>query len=83
MYYCYVLRCADGSLYTGSTENLEQRERLHNAGKGSAYVRSRGGGAIVYFEVFPTRSAALRREAAVKRMTKASKEQLVCAKAKI
>lgn len=82
MYYCYMFRCADGSLYTGSTENIEKRERLHNTGKGSTYVRSRGGGVVIYFEVFSTRSAALRREAAVKRMTKTAKEQLILEKAK-
>ncbi|MBL8030803.1 MAG: GIY-YIG nuclease family protein [Candidatus Doudnabacteria bacterium] len=82
MFYCYMLRCANGSLYTGSTDNLERRERLHNQGKGSAYVRSRGGGVIVYAEVYPTRSAALRREVVVKRMTKAAKEKLILEKAK-
>lgn len=77
MYYCYLLRCTDGSLYAGSTNNLLKREQLHNAGKGSAYVRSRGGGTIVYFEGFSTRSEALRREAKIKRLPKLKKELLV------
>ncbi len=77
MFYFYFLRCKDGSLYAGSTNNLLQRERLHNTGKGSVYVRSRGGGVIVYSEEFETKSEALRREAMVKRFAKHKKERLI------
>lgn len=77
MYYFYLFRCLDGSLYAGSTDNLQKREQLHNAGKGSSYVRSRGGGSMVYSEPFLTRSAALKREMAVKRISKAAKEKLL------
>lgn len=77
MYYFYLLRCKDGSLYSGSTNNLKQRERLHNAGLGSKYVRSRGGGKIVYFEKFRSHSRALRREAEIKKLTRSKKLELI------
>jgi putative endonuclease len=77
VYYFYLLRCKDGSLYAGSTSDLQKRERTHNSGRGSAYVRSRGGGVIVYAEEWATQSEALQREAAVKRLPKRKKEQLV------
>ncbi len=67
MYYFYLLRCEDGSLYSGYTTNLVKRERDHNSGKGSKYVYARGGGKIVYSEVHATLSNALKREAEVKR----------------
>lgn len=78
MYYFYLLRCKDGSLYAGSTTNLKRREQVHNEGRGSVYVRSRGGGSIVYHESFRTWSQTLKREAAVKRFSKQKKEQLLC-----
>jgi putative endonuclease len=77
VFYIYLLRCKDRSLYCGSTNNLANRLNLHNAGLGSAYVRSRGGGEIVYSEKFRTRGKALRREAEIKKWPKAKKEQLV------
>jgi putative endonuclease len=77
MFYFYLLRCKDGSLYSGSTSNIKRREELHNAGDGSKYVRSRGGGKIVYSEKFRTRVKAMRREAEIKRKNKAFKESLI------
>ena len=77
MFFVYLLRCKDGTLYCGMTNNLENRLKLHNAGKGSAYVRSRGGGQIVYSESFATIGDALRREVEVKKWSKAKKEQLI------
>lgn len=76
MFYFYLLRCKDGSLYSGSTKDIKHREELHNAGSGSKYVRSRGGGRIVYMEKFRSRSKAMRREAEVKRKNKLFKEKL-------
>jgi len=76
MFYVYLLRCKDNSLYCGATADLARRESLHNSGKGSAYVRSRGGGQIIYTERFRSRGKALRREAEIKRWSKAKKEQL-------
>jgi predicted GIY-YIG superfamily endonuclease len=63
MFYFYLLRCKDGTLYCGSTNNLERRLKLHNAGRGSAYVKSRGGGEIVYSESFETIGDAMRKTA--------------------
>jgi putative endonuclease len=77
MFYVYLLRCQDGSLYCGSTNNLEKRLKLHNTGRGSAYVKSRGGGEIVYSESFATLGEALRREIEVKKWSKTKKEKLV------
>jgi putative endonuclease len=77
MFYFYILRCKDGTLYCGSTNNLEKRLKLHNTGRGSAYVNSRGGGEIVYSERFTTIGDAMRREIEVKRWSKTKKEQLV------
>lgn len=64
-------------MYSGSTNNLKQRELLHNKGLGSKYVRSRGGGVIIYSEEFETRGQALRREAELKKMTRRQKNELV------
>ncbi len=73
MFYFYILKCKDGSLYCGSTEDLKHREKLHNSGRGSKYVRSRGGGAMIYSERFRSRHKALRRETEVKRWSRAKK----------
>ena len=73
----YILRCSDGSLYTGATNNLEARVARHEAGKGAAYTRSRLPVELVFQEPAEDRSAALRREAALKRLTRAQKLALV------
>jgi putative endonuclease len=78
MYYVYLLRCKkDNSLYCGITNDLAAREKAHNAGTGSKYVFSHGGGTIVYAEQLETKSEALQREAAIKKLSKQQKEQLV------
>jgi putative endonuclease len=69
----YLLRCRDGSLYTGITTNLARRLASHRAGTASAYTRSRRPLRLVYEEDQPSRSAALRREAAVKRLPRRAK----------
>ena len=76
-YYFYIMRCKDDSLYCGITQDIKNREKLHNTGKGSAYVRSRGGGAVIYQEELNSLSDALRREREVKKWPKQKKEQLV------
>jgi putative endonuclease len=75
-YYFYILQCRDKSLYCGITKDLKNREALHNAGKGSSYVRSRGGGKIVYTEKYKTLSQALHREIEVKKWTRVKKFKL-------
>ena len=68
-WYVYLLRCGDGSLYTGSTSDVARRVAAHQAGKGAKYTRSHLPVELVYQEELPDQSAALRREAAIKRMT--------------
>jgi putative endonuclease len=77
MYYVYLLRCKDNSLYCGITNDLAAREQAHNSGTGSKYVLSRGGGSVIYSEQYQTKSEALQREAAIKSLSKAEKEKLV------
>lgn len=69
----YVLRCADGSLYTGVTNDLDRRIATHRAGRGGAYTRSRLPVRLVYTERRPDRGAAQSREAAIKRLPRAAK----------
>jgi putative endonuclease len=73
----YLLRCVDGSLYAGATNDLDRRLAAHAAGRGARYTRSRLPVALAYQEPARDRSAALRREAALKRLTRAAKLLLV------
>ena len=73
----YVLRCRDGSLYTGMTNDLDRRLAAHRTGKGGAYTRSRLPVRLVYTERRRGRGAALSREAAIKRLSRAAKLTLV------
>jgi len=73
----YLLRCRDGSLYTGITNDLPKRLLRHRAGSASAYTRARLPVHVVFEERQPDRSAALRREAAVRRLSRAEKLALV------
>jgi putative endonuclease len=74
---CYMLRCADGSLYTGWTKDLERRLRTHNAGKGAKYTRSRLPVELVYREEFETKEAAMSREWHLKRLPREEKLRLI------
>ncbi len=76
-HYVYVLRCCDGSLYTGWTTHLEERVKAHNEGRGAKYTRSHKPVTLVYFEVFSDKSEALRRECAIKAMPRQEKEKLI------
>ena len=76
-WFVYIARCSDGSLYTGVTTDPDRRESLHNAGRGAAYTRSRRPVRLVYRESVRDHGAALRREAAIKRLARAQKEQMV------
>jgi putative endonuclease len=73
----YLARCRDGSLYTGVTTDPERRLAQHNAGRGGAYTRSRVPITLVYCERALDRSGALRRERAIKRLSRTQKEELV------
>jgi uncharacterized protein (TIGR02453 family) len=78
-WFVYLARCADGSLYTGVTTDPARRERAHNRGRGSAYTRTRRPVRLVHLEPAPDRGAALRRELAIKRLTREGKEALMAA----
>lgn len=73
----YVLRCGDGSLYTGITNDLRRRLAAHRAGTASRYTRARGPLRVVHREAAIDRGAALRREAAIKRLPRAAKLALI------
>lgn len=73
----YLLRCRDGSLYTGITNDLPKRLKLHAAGKASRYTRSRLPVTLAYTDPQPSRSCALKREAAIKKLSRRHKESLI------
>ena len=76
-WYLYILRCGDGTLYTGITTDVEKRLETHRMGKGAKYTRGRSPLELVYRESCGTHSDALKREIAVKRMTRQEKEALL------
>lgn len=76
-WYVYMLRCGDGSLYTGSTTDVERRLREHQGGTGARYTRSHPPVTLAYTEEVPDRSAAQRREAAIKKLPRAQKLKLI------
>ena len=73
----YILRCADGSLYTGITTDIEKRIEVHNSGKGAKYTRSRKPVVLVYSEVCGDHSHALKRELEIKAMRREEKLKLI------
>lgn len=77
MYYVYLLRCADGTLYTGFTNDLARRLATHNAGRGAKYTRGRRPVELVYWESFSNKSSALRREYAIKQLPRRQKLTLI------
>ena len=77
MWYLYILRCKDGSLYTGITTDVEKRLEAHRAGKGAKYTRGRGPLELVYREECGDHSDALRREAEIKRLPREEKLKLI------
>lgn len=76
-YVVYILRCGDGSLYTGITNNLERRVAVHNSGKGGKYTRSHLPVTPVYWETVPDKSTALQRELAIKGLPREKKLELI------
>ncbi len=77
MCYTYIVECADHTLYTGWTNNLPARIHTHNEGHGAKYTRSRLPVTLVYFEEHESKSEAMRREYAIKRLTRDEKVRLV------
>jgi putative endonuclease len=76
-WYVYIVRCSDGSLYTGITRDVESRVSLHNAGRGAKYTRARRPVELVYRETVGDRGAAVRRECAIKRLRPVAKKKLI------
>jgi putative endonuclease len=77
LWYVYVLECEDGTLYTGVTTDLARRFEEHQSGRGAKYTRSRGAKRIVYTEPCESRSQAFKREAEIKRLSRAQKIRLI------
>ena len=77
MNYTYILSCADGTLYTGWTNDLDRRLAAHNAGRGGKYTRVRLPVALVYHEEFETKQEAMAREWAIKHLTREQKLRLI------
>ncbi|MCI9166675.1 MAG: GIY-YIG nuclease family protein [Dorea sp.] len=77
MNYTYIVECRDKSLYTGWTADLKKRIEVHNSGKGAKYTRSRRPVKLVYAEEHTTKSEAMKREYAIKRMTRQEKLKLI------
>ncbi|MEW8627447.1 MAG: GIY-YIG nuclease family protein [Candidatus Thiodiazotropha sp.] len=76
-WYVYILRCTDNTLYTGITNDIERRVDEHNRGVGAKYTRGRTPVELVFVETLPDRSAALRRELAIKRMKTTEKQMMI------
>lgn len=77
MSYTYIVKCADGTFYTGWTNNLETRVAAHNKGSGARYTRSRLPVSLIYYESYETESQARKREYAIKRLSRQAKQELV------
>lgn len=77
MYYVYMLRCKDDSLYTGWTTDIKRRTKEHNDGVGGKYTRSKRPVKLVYLEETSTKQEAMKREYAIKQFTKTKKENMV------
>lgn len=76
-WFLYIIKCADGTLYTGVTTDIERRLREHNSGKGGKYTRTRTPVILVHSEVYQTRAKAMSREAQLKGWTKSEKKALI------
>lgn len=77
MNYVYIVQCSDNTLYTGWTNNLEKRIKAHNEGKGAKYTMGRSPIELRYFETFETKGEALKRECAIKRLSRKEKLNLI------
>lgn len=75
--YTYIVECADGTLYTGWTNHLEKRIKSHNEGNGAKYTRARLPVRLVYYETFATKQEAMKREYAIKKLTRKDKLKLI------
>lgn len=81
MYYVYILKCKDDTLYTGYTNDLDRRVKAHNDGKGAKYTKCRRPCKLVYLEEYKTKGEALSREAQIKKLSRIEKLKLIKSKA--
>ena len=77
MNYTYIVECKDGTFYTGWTNDIEKRMEAHNAGRGAKYTKSRRPVTLIYKECFETKEEAMKREYAIKQMTRTQKLKLI------
>ncbi|MBU3839762.1 MAG: GIY-YIG nuclease family protein [Candidatus Ruminococcus intestinipullorum] len=77
MNYTYILKCADGTFYTGWTNNIEKRVLAHNAGRGAKYTKARRPVELVYLEEFSIKEEAMRREYQIKQLSRQEKIYLI------
>jgi putative endonuclease len=75
--YCYIVECCDGTFYTGWAVDAERRVKVHNAGRGARYTKTRRPVTLVYVEPQPDRTTAMKRERAIKRLPRAKKQALI------
>jgi putative endonuclease len=80
VHFAYIVRCSDGTLYTGYARDPQARAKVHNSGRGARYTSGRRPVRLVYAETFASRSDALKREHQLKRLTRAGKEALIAAR---
>lgn len=73
----YIIECKDGSLYTGYTNDLAHRLRMHESGKGAKYTRGRGPFKLRYYQIFETKEAAMQMEYRIKRLSRSQKKQII------
>ena len=78
MPYVYIVECADGTFYTGWAVDVSRRVKMHNAGRGARYTRIHRPVKLVYAEELPTRTAAMQREAQIKKWPREKKKKLIC-----
>jgi putative endonuclease len=76
-FFCYILKCSDGTFYTGWTTDPLRREKQHNAGTGSRYTRMRRPVKMMYVEEQPDRTSAMKREFTIKKMSRTAKSKLI------
>ena len=77
MNYTYIVKCSDGTFYTGWTNDLTRRMETHNQGRGAKYTKARRPVILIYYETFETKEEAMKREYAIKRLSRKEKEELI------
>ncbi len=77
LFYVYILKCVDGSFYTGYTKDIDQRTKEHSSGKGAKYTKAHPPERLAYVELFDTRSKAMRREREIKKLSHQQKQALI------